>query len=165
MEITCPSCSAGFESSPDDGFMLCPSCGAELLVEDRGEGYLLVSASESVPQKKPKANPDEPTPENDPLVADYTKWRQGGFFSFLLGASGILMICLATYHDYNSYGKTFLMSPGNRFFLSAVAAFFGLLLIAGGIVFRIAGRERRRYLDAWKASPVKIEHPPTSETP
>jgi len=166
LEISCPSCGSDFEAPENQGFLACPSCGAELAVEDRGEGYLLVSLTEAGPQKADRANPDEPTPENDPLVADYTKWRQGGFFALLTGVSGIFMICLASYHDYISYGKTFLVDSANRFFLFGTSAFFCLLLAGGLAVFLSAGRERRRYLDAWKASPVKVEHPPrTSESP
>lgn len=166
MEISCPSCGADFEAPENQGFLACPSCGAELAVEDRGEGYLLVSLTEAGPQKADRTNPDEPTAENDPLVADYTKWRQGGFFALLTGSSGILMICLASYHDYIRYGKTFLANSENMFFLAGASVFFGLLLAVGFVVFRVAGRERRSYLDAWKASPVKVEHPPqTRESP
>lgn len=160
MEITCPSCGAGFESSGNDNVLRCPNCGAELLVEDKEEGFLLVSVSEPGVEGGLAGQPDEPSAENDPIMSDLSLWRQGSFFALLLGVSGIVMVCLATYHDYSSYGKNFIMNSGNRLFLSLAAVFLGLLVAAAAAVYVYAGRERRRYVESWKASPVKIEHPP-----
>lgn len=165
MEITCPSCSAPFEAPQNQDLILCPSCGSELLVEDKGEGYLLVSATESETKKTPLTDPNEPNEYNDPLMADYARWRQGGFFSVILGAAGILMLFIITYHDYASYGKGFILNSGNRTFLAIAALLCSIMVAAGVLVFRAAGRERSRYLESWRQSPVRIEHnPPTPKT-
>lgn len=165
MEITCPSCGTGFETSGNENILFCPACGAELLVEDKEEGFLLVSVVEPGEEHSKIADPDEPSAEHDPIMADFTLWRHGGLFALLLGAVGILMVCLATFHDYSNYGKTFVMNSGNRLFLAGAAVFLGLLVAAGSIIYIYAGKERRRYVESWRANPVKVEHPPKAPGP
>ncbi len=151
VEITCPACQSEFDAPPHKDEILCPECGAALAIEEKSEGFCLVSACEPTGDRPSAPVEPEPNEENDPVMADYSMWRTGSLFAAILGGAGFLMIGLATYHDYISYGRSYVASFGNRLFLAAACLACGVLLAAGALVFRAAGRERVSYLERMKA--------------